>query len=113
MTYATTAIIGAISVVSVGFSMCGLSTPQGVWMTLKQFQLILLILLTGAYIPTSIVDYLSSLKATTCSFNFIPFKDIPYLDKLVEFLDSELFFKELDHFGLFSGSAFVNNFSLI
>ena len=94
-------------------SMCNLSSPQGLWMTLNQFQLILLIFLTGAYIPLRIVDYLSSLKATTCSFNFIPFKDIPGLNTLTDWLSSELPLPQLEYFGLLSGSAFVNNFSLI
>ena len=82
-------------------------------MTANQFRLILMILLSGAYIPFIIVDYLSSLKATTCSFNFIPFKDIPGLDVVVEWFDTEIPISELYHFGFLSGSSFVNNFSLI
>jgi len=80
---------------------------------MNQFQLILLLLLTKTHIPKSVVDYLSGLKATTCSFNFIPFKKIPGLSRLVESLDYELKMKELDHFGLFSGSTFANNLSLV
>ena len=60
-----------------------------------------------------IVDYLTGLKATTCSFNAIPFKDIPGVDSAVDWFDSNLEFRELDYFGIVSGSSFVNNFSLL
>ena len=83
------------------FSFCNLSTPTGLWITMNQFQLILLLLLTKSSIPKSIVDYLSGLKATTCSFNFIPFKDIPWFYRLIEYLNSALPRKELDYFGIF------------
>ena len=109
----TWGIIGVVSLLSVVMSMWNMSSPQGLWMTMNQFQLILLILLTGAFIPHIVVDYLSSLKASTWSFNFIPFKDIPGFDAFIEWLDTELDLPELDHFGLISGSAFVKNFSLI
>ena len=95
------------------FSFCNLSTPTGLWITMNQFQLILLLLLTKSNIPKSIVDYLSGLKATTCSFNFIPFKDIPWFYRLIKYLNSALPRKELEYFGIFSGSSFSNNFSLI
>ena len=80
---------------------------------MNQFQLIMLLLLTKSNIPRSIVSYLSSLKATTWSFNFIPFKDIPGFDKMVNGLDFGLPDIELKYFGIISGSTFTNNFSLI
>ena len=80
---------------------------------MNQFQLIMLLLLTKSNIPRSIVSYLSGLKATTWSFSFIPFKNIPGLNKMVDKLDFKLPDKELRYFGIASGSTFVNNFSLI
>ena len=73
----------------------------------------MLLLLTKSNIPRSIVSYLAGLKATTWSFNFIPFKDIPGFDTLNNFMDFKLPKKELDYFGVFSGSTFANNFSLL
>ena len=75
--------------------------------------MILLLLLTNSNIPDLIIDYLAGLKATTCSFNIIPFKDIPGFHRIIEYLDSAPPRKELDYFGIFSGSTFSNNFSLI
>ena len=106
-------IVGAVAGVTVVFSICNLSTPQGVWITMNQFQLILLLLLTNSHIPQSVVDYLSGLKATTCSLNFVPFKDIPGIKTIINWLDFGLENNDLKHFGLLSGSTFVNNFSLV
>ena len=80
---------------------------------MNQFQMILLLLLTKSNIPMLIVSYLTGLKATTWSFNFIPFKNIPGLNQLVTYLDIPLSNSSLDYFGVFSGSSFTNNFALI
>ena len=109
---ATHAVLGAVAGTSIAFSMCNFSSPQTLWMSLNQFQLILLILLSGAFIPDLIVDYLTSMKATTCSFNFIPFKEIPGVEIAVGWFDYEQTDQGLKYFGIFSSSAFVNNFSL-
>ena len=95
------------------FSFWDKSAPQIYWITMNQFQLILLLLLTKSNIPKPIQNYLSGLKATTWSFNLIPFKDIPGLNKIIFYLDFSLQNKDLDIFGIFSGSAIVNNFSFI
>ena len=95
------------------FSLWNASAPTGLWITMNQFQLILLLLLTKSNIPRSIVSYLSGLKATTWSFNFIPFKSIPGFDKMVNRFDFRLPDAELKYFGINSGSTFVTNFSLI
>ena len=109
----TQSVVGAAAGASMIFSFWNLSTPQGLWITMNQFQLILLLLLTNSHIPKSIVDYLSGLKATTWSMNFIPFKDIPGIKWVIDSLDHDLENKSLDYFGIFSGSTFANNLSLI
>ena len=109
----TQSVVGAAAGATVVFSMCNLSTPQGVWITMNQFQLILLLLLTNSHIPQTIVDYLSGLKATTWSLNFVPFKDIPGVKTAIDWLDFGLENNDLKHFGLLSGCTFVNNFSLV
>ena len=110
---ATQSMVGAAAGATMAFSFWNLSTPQGIWISLNQFQLILLLLLTNSHIPKSIVDYLSGLKATTWSLNFIPFKDIPGFKELVDSLEQNLEFTNLEYFGIKSGSTFSNNFSLI
>ena len=80
---------------------------------MKQFQLILLLLLTNSHIPKSIVDYLTGMKTTTCSLNFIPFKDIPKVKDFLNWFSSDLLYSDLENFGIFSGSTLINNFSLL
>ena len=89
------------------------SPPHGLWMALNQFQLILLLLLANSGIPYKIFDFLTGMKDTTCSFNFIPFKDIPGINTMIQKLDFPLNNNNLKPFGLVSGSTFVNNFSFI
>ena len=107
------AIAGVSGSIATLFSLWNVSAPTGLWITMNQFQLIMLLLLTKSNIPKSIVSYLSGLKATTWSFNFIPFKEIPGFDKIVNGLDFRLPDVELKYFGINSGSTFANNFSLI
>ena len=106
-------VAGATAGVTVAFSFWNMSSPQGIWIAMNQFQLILLLLLTNSRIPKSIENYLSGMKATTCSLNFIPFKNIPFIKEFVNWLDYNLIDTNLDNFGIFSGSTFVNNFSLL
>ena len=110
----TTQVMAAAGVSFALFSsVANMSSPQTFWMTLKQFQLILLTLLTSAYIPSKIVKFLSGMKSSTCSFSFIPFDKMPGIDKIIDWLDIDLRYGKLDHFGIESGSAFVNVFSII
>ena len=108
----TQSVVGVVGTTAI-LSLWNLSTPQGIWITLNQFQLILLLLLTNSHIPIFIVDYLSGLKATTWSLNFIPFKDIPGFKKIIELIDFRMVNTNLRYFGLLSGSTIVNNFSLL
>ena len=105
--------VGVVTGVVGIFSIWNISSPQGLWISMNQFQMILLLLLTKCSIPKPIANYLTGLKATTWSFNFIPFKDIPGLNKLVSYFDFKLSNNSLDYFGVLSGSTFVNNFALI
>ena len=90
-----------------------LSSPHGFFMTVKQFQLILLTLLTNAYIPKNIIEFMSGMKWLTCSFSFIPFHKIYGLDKIVDWFDSDLIFDRLKHFDIESGSSFINMLSIL
>ena len=109
----TQSAVGAVVGATVVFSFWNMSNLQGIWITMNQFQLILLLLLTNSHIPKSIVDYLTGMKATTCSLNFIPFKDLPGLRYIVDWFDYGINNQSLDYFGVFSGSTFVNIFALI
>ena len=109
----TNSVVGAVAGVTVVFSFWNMSNLQGIWITMNQFQLILLLLLTNSNIPKAIINYLTGMKATTCSLNFIPFKDLPGFSYLVGWFDYSINNQSLNYFGVFSGSTFVNIFALI
>jgi len=73
----------------------------------------MLLLLTGAFVPNDIVDYLSGMTFSAFSFNFIPIVDIPYYNHFALWLDYEQDDENLEILGVESGSAFTNNFSLL
>ena len=110
---ATQAVVSAGLSFSLLSSFSNLSSPQSFLMTVRQFQLILLTLLTSAYIPKNIIDFLSGMKMLSCSFKFIPFDHIPGFDKMIAWMDSELNYHKLKYFDIDSGSSFVNTFSII
>ena len=100
----------SLSLVSV---MLNQSSLHSVFMTIKQFQLILLTLLTNVYIPNNIIEFMSGMKWLACSFRFIPFHKIYGMDKLVDWIDSDLKFDKLKYFGIESGSSLINMLSIL
>ena len=94
-------------------ALVSLSSPHRFFMIIKMFQLILLTLLTNAYIPNSIIEFMSGIDLFACSFSFIPFQKIYGLDRLVDWIDSDLKFNRLKHFDIESGSLFINIFSIL
>ena len=98
-------------VISAIFSMFSLSSPQGLWISLNQLQLILLLLLTGAYFPQKVIDYLESLKFALMSFTFIKFEDLLMFKDVIGYMTFGLKTPDLKHFDINSGCTFHNSFS--
>ena len=98
-------------VISAIFSMFSLSSPQGLWISLNQLQLILLLLLTGAYFPQKVIDYLESLKFALMSFTFIKFEDLLMFKDVIGYMTFDLKTPDLKHFDINSGCTFHNSFS--
>ena len=118
-TTVTTSSVANQAVMGVGVtsmaaaSAFSLSSPQGMWSWFNEFQLLMLLLLTGAYFPKEIVKFLEGMDFTSFSFNFIPTINALKLVSLTSWIDSNLDNEYLQVIGMNSGSAFVNNFSLI
>ena len=93
-------------------SLISMTSPQGVWVTINQFQLLFILLLSGAFFPENIVSYLTGMDFASFSFNFIPIKKGPAV-ALSNWLSFGLKNDYLSAIGLNSGSAIINNLSLI
>ena len=102
--------IGMASVIAT--SIISLTSPQGIWISINEFQLLLLLLLTGAYFPSNISYYLTGVSFSSFSFNFIPVIKSPGPNYLKSWLDFNLNNDYLSDIGLNSGSSIINNFSL-
>lgn len=93
-------------------ALVSLSSPQGVWITLNQFQCLALLLLTGAYLPDDVVYFLSGMDFTSLSFSFVPVSSALYLRSMADWVDSDLDDEYLAAAGLESRSSLVNCASL-
>ena len=98
---------------SAATSLVSLTSPQGVWVTINQFQLLFILLLSGAFFPEDIVYYLTGMDFASFSFNFIPIKKGPVANWITNLLSFDLDNDYLSAIGLNSGSAIINNLSLI
>ena len=104
---------GTIIVVAALTSIINGSSPVGMWAIINQFQMLLLLLLTGAYMPKAVRQYLSGMNVMFFNFNFIPFNKIPFIYDLYLWLEFEHNDEELKEIGIENGSTIVNNISTI
>jgi hypothetical protein len=86
-----------------------LSSPLSIWLIANQMQLLMLILLTGAYFPPSVVKLLTEGSYLSFSVNLIPIGSLPavkVVPKLMGFKqDNEYLYK----MGIKNGSSLATN----
>jgi hypothetical protein len=73
----------------------------------------MLLILTGAFIDPDIQDYLAGTTFSSFSFDFIPVVKIPYYNYPARILHFNQDIYELNMLGMTSGSALINNYSLL
>ena len=99
-------------IMAAGFT-ASMSTPQGAWSLVNQFQIFLLMPLTDAYFPPEIIAFLTGLDFSLFSFSFLPIKIIFGVEAILDLFDysqSDDYYVDM---GFNSGSAFVNHFNLL
>ena len=72
-----------------------------------------MLLLTGAFLPHKVVDYIKRKSFASFSFNFIPIKDIPGVRILIDWIEFDQPVESLIDVGLESGSSRPNILSLL
>lgn len=100
---------GVSSSVTVGSSVSNGTNPLAMWAILEQMQLLILLLLTGAYIPEVVREYILGFEFSMGSSSYLPFNGIPIFGNIIEFFDEEQEDANLDDAEIFSKSAFVVN----
>ena len=86
-------------------------SPSGLWIMINGYQALMLLLLTGAYFPKTLTDFLSGLNFTLFSFNFVPVLSLPYGKEAKSWIDYDVDNNYLKTIGLSSGSTLINNFN--
>ena len=100
------AMIVAISVVIV-------SSPQGAFSLINQFQMFVLLPMIGAYMPIDVIDVITGMDFTMFSFDFIPLVKIPFLTQMIDLIDYNQSNSYYQTIGLSSGSSLVNHLGVI
>ena len=92
-------------------SIVSISYTKFIWVIIGQFQLLMYLLLTKAYIPKLIADYIVGIDYIMFSFNFIKWKEWLFIN-FIEWIDYQQPQEMLRFIKIHSGSALINNISL-
>ena len=93
-------------------SMINISSIASVWAIIGQMQLIFFLILTRAYIPKDIIDFITSSNYILSLFNFIPINQAKGALSWFVWIEYSQPDDLLDKIGIESGSTYINNVSL-
>ena len=105
--------IGACMAMAALISVVKMASPIGMWSIVNQFQMLLLLLLTKAFIPDKIREYLLGMDFTLMNFNFIPLNEVPMISIPYDWIEYEQYDTNLQDIGVENGSTAANNLSFI
>ena len=90
-----------------------LTAPIAIWLIANQIQLLSLLLLTGAYLPPSVLKILTGNQFTSFSLGSIPVMEIPVLSEPLKILNIEQQDTNLQMMGLNSASSLTSNIMFV
>ena len=111
--YATFSGISMNLMILLILSMLNFSSPQGIWLLINQFQLYLLLFLTGAYMPKNIHDFLRGFEIFMLNFGLKIISDIPLIQDFINWINYEQKDQSLITLDIQSGSTIVNISSIL
>mmetsp|Transcript_35 Transcript_35/g.35 ORF Transcript_35/g.35 Transcript_35/m.35 type:complete len:107 (+) Transcript_35:1110-1430(+) len=106
MNIATKSIVGVSILLVIVSWMLNASSMASVWAMINQLQMLMLLLLSGVFIPKDIADFITASKLALFSFNFIHFEEVTLFKRLFNWLDYEQPDFILSKIDLESGSTF-------
>ena len=109
----TNSLIGGTAALVLLSSTINSSSFASLWAIMNQLQMFLLILLTRAYLPLDIINFIIGSKITMSLYDCISFKKTSYSHPIIDLFDFDQEDEVLSKIGLNSGSTFVNNYSLL
>ncbi|CAI2380915.1 unnamed protein product [Moneuplotes crassus] len=94
-------------------SILSLSSVNSIFSIMNSLQLAILLPLVPDYFSPKVLDLLSGMGFAMFSFDFIKFKDIPFVEAISDWVSYPQSDEYLNNLGLRSGSSFVNYLSLM
>ena len=114
MTVLITYIVLALYIViAILISIINKRSPVAMWFLINQFQLLMLLLLTGTYMPKTVRQYLSNMDIVLFNLDFIPISRLPLISNLYDYMRFEQNNENMSDFGIDYGSTLVNNISFL
>lgn len=99
---------GTTSLLSLGLSLTNASSLVVIWLISSQMRLLLLLVLTKAYMPKDVKDYILGFEVFSFDFSFVSAKSVPPLSYLVDWLDHAQPEDVLTDVGVESTSSLAN-----
>jgi hypothetical protein len=109
----TQAVVVVVVVFTLISSLISNNSTSSIWTFVNQLQMITLLMLTDSFTPADFIDYIDGISFVNFNLDFVPLKDVPYLNWPTDELDVELDDRLLNAYGIHSRSAFVNLFSIM
>ena len=109
---ATQSLIGVTMGLAAAISILNKVSPIGIWSIINLFQMLMLLTLTGAFIPQMVRQYLIGMDFVLLSFNFIPLIKVPPFSDAYSMMKFKQQNKDLIDIGIEYGSAIINNIQL-
>ena len=113
MQYGVDAALAAGTIMAVAAAAMTMSSPQGAFSMINQFQLLLLLPMIPKYLPSDALLFIMGMDFTMFSFDFIPFDRLPMVSSISEWLDYDQDEQYLTGIGMRSGSAVINQIKLL
>ncbi|CAI2380932.1 unnamed protein product [Moneuplotes crassus] len=110
---AIVALVALSIVFSTVSSILSLSSINSIFCTINSLQLAILLPLVPDYFSPKVRDFLSGTDFTMLSFDFIKFKDIPFVETISKWVSYPQSDEYLNSIGMRSGSSVVNYLSLM
>ena len=109
----TQAMLGISMGVATAISIVNISSPVGLWSVINLFQMLMLLILTGAFIPETVRQYMSGMDFVFLNFDFIPFIKIYPISDLFLWMKFGQNNGNLKDVGVDDGSTLINNIAFL
>ena len=106
--YATLSSILAWIILEALIAVLSLSSPQGLWAVFNHYQLLMLLLLTGAFFPKEIANFFAGIKQVSFNFSFLPNSNYDSSSIIDNWFNFDINNNYLEIIGMNSGSTIVN-----